>query len=406
MKLKTLSPKLLISTSTKESISMFSNILISGFLANKLKPDNFLTYTSIIFIVSSATQINRGVQFSVVKSSAHGKFQLSQPSFSLSRIALIESVIWVLISPLIAHTLKLPIVPLLIAGFALPITVCSAWVAGTLQSSQRNSEWQTWLTFSTLLQFPLLGIAIHFDLKMSFLLLCAFLGTFISSCFYIARASKQFFKLRVSPIYFYSPGIFASTLFLNYNLPVLTLRGIVPEGDLGKYTLLTFPFGVLVGFSSIFGSFLLSRSIKNADLYPSGYRIEWRPALLILCLMSACGFLLKQLSPNLIPRTLGPSYSADLNGTDIVVCVLAYSCWAIVYWISQSQMYRINIASNIFQIVILFFEIIVLLFFELTPIAVFLTHLVLGLTALALLIYSMKDSNFLLRNLPRTKTAK
>jgi hypothetical protein len=406
MKLRSLSPKLLATTSAKESISMFSNILISGFLANKLKPVNFLTYTSIIFIVSSATQINRGVQFAVVKLSAHGKLQVSKSSFSLSRIALIESVVWILISPLIAHTLKLPITPLLISGFALPITVCSAWVAGTLQSSQRHSEWQTWLTFSTLLQFPLIGIAIYFDFNLSFLLLCAFLGTFISSCFYIARASKKFFDLRVSPIYFYSSGIFSAILFLNYNLPVLTLRAIVPVGNLGKYTLLTFPFGILVGFSSIFGSFLLSRSIKNADRYPSEYRIEWRPVLLILCFMSACGFFLKQLAPYLIPRTLGPSYSTDFNVIEIVVCVLAYSCWAIVYWISQSQMYRINIASNIFQMIILFLEIIALLFFQLTPIAVFLTHLILGLTALALLIYSMKDSNLLLRNLPRTKTAK
>ena len=406
MKLKTLSTKLIISTFAKESISMFSNILIAGLLAHKLKPDNFLTFTSIIFIVSSAAQINRGVQFAVVRSSDRSKLQPDGNSFSLSGIAFSEAATWVLLSPLIAYTFKLPIAPVLIAGFALPITVCSAWVAGTMQSSQRLSEWQTWLTFSTLLQFPLFGIAIYFNLKMSFFLLFAFLGTFISSCFYIVRAHKKFLEVRVNTRHFYGPGLFSATLFLNYNLPVLTLRATIPEGDLGKYTLLTFTFGILVGFSSIFGSFLLSKSIKITDQNPSKYQLEWKPFLLILTLMSTFGFFLKQLGPTIVPIIIGPSYGTDFQNAEILVCVLAYSCWAFVYWISQSQMHRVITFSNLFQIGILCFEIIALLVFQLPPMAIFLTHLISGLLALVLLIYSIKDSHFLIRNLPRTKTTK
>jgi O-antigen/teichoic acid export membrane protein len=382
---------LIASTTAKELISTISNILIALVLAHQFQPSKFLIYTSVIFIVSSAIQINRGVQFAVVNTRNFHQNEHSKFEFSLPKIALFELVVWIILSPLIAYFFKLPTIPLVVAGLALPITITSSWVSGMMQSNQRFGEWQTWLTVTTLLQFPLIATGIYFKLSLSLFIFFAFFATLISSSFYVIQARRLFFRSKISLHHFLGTGLFSAVLFLNYNLPILTIRNNVAEEDLGKYAVLTFPFGILVGMSSIFGSFLLSSSMRSYAHNPTKYRFEWKQFLLVLFLMLTCGLMIKHIAPALIPRTIGDKYGTDFSNSEIMVCVLAYSCWAFIYWLSQSQMHRIGRLTIFFQLIILVIELFMFLFLELSPLGVFLTHLMLGLVGLILFISSMNQ---------------
>ena len=387
--------KLVTTTIAKELISILSNLLVALFIARQFEPANFLTYTSILFIISSFVQINRGIQYAVVENGTNFQVEKSSPKQPLYKFALIQMIIWVLITPLLARLLNLPFNPTLVAGIAIPITICSSWVSGYFQSTQRFREWQTWLALSTILQIPLTVLAVYFGLGMSFYIVFNFLSTLITSTYFIFRFKKTFFSFRIKLNHPFGSGLYIAVLFLNYNLPILILKKIVQEQDLGKYTLITYPMGILVGIISVFGSFALTKSILKHKTSSSKYLLDWRHFAFIFSIMFSFGIFMKLFSPIFVPLLLSNSYGTNFSYFEIAFCAIAYSCWGMIHWLAQSQMHRINVFSTSLQTLILAIEMVCLIIMELHPLQIFLIHFVCGISGAVAFVYSINRSEYL-----------
>lgn len=387
--------KLVITTLAKELISILSNLFVALLIAREFQPANFLTYTTILFIVSSFAQINRGFQYAVVENGVNLKAGGSSLKPPLYRFALIQMMIWVLITPLLTRLLSLPFNPTLVAGIAFPITICSSWVSGNFQSTQRFREWQTWLAISTILQIPLFIVAVYFGLGMSFYIVFNFLSSLITSTYFIFRFKKAFFTFKIKLNHPFQSGLYIAVLFLNYNLPILILKKIIPEQNLGKYTLLTYPMGVLVGIISVFGSFALTKSMIKHETSSSKYLIDWSHFAFIFSIMFSFGIFIKLLSPIFVPLLLGNSYGTKFSYFEIAFCAVAYSCWAMIYWLAQSQMHRINAFSTSLQTLIFALEMICLTFIELLPLQIFLIHFICGISGVVTFVFSINRSKYL-----------
>ena len=372
------------STISKEILIAAVNIFIALFLARQFQPLLFLNFTTIMLLISSVTQLNRGVQFSIVSEQLDSANNAKKKSYTLFAVLVAQVCMWLSLTPLISHGFGVPLVPLVVAAVSFPTTIASALVAGELQLSKRFESWQTWLAVSSLFQIPFVAVGVYFGASLSYYVLTAFAPMLISSSFMYRRLRRKFRTVRIIISSSFSKGLYITLLFLNYNLVLIVLKFVVTDSDLGMYSLITFPLGALVGISSIFGSYKLVDSIKN-DIR-SGAKEHLNTFALTFAFMQFTGLSINIFGPVIFPILLGSNYGTDFSFIDTFAAATAYSFWGFAYWLAQSYLHKIRSQVIFLQALILGFEFIILLFIELSPKALFALHGISGLMVILLLI--------------------
>ena len=381
--------KFITSTISKEILIAATNLSVALFLARQFQPTLFINFTTIILIASSLTQINRGIQFSILVEKLVAVNSARNRKLSLSTISIIEVILWITITPLLSSAFNLPLMAVLVAAIAFPATIISSCVAGEFQQSFRFESWQTWLTITGLFQIPLVIVGVFGGANLTFFVISAFAPTFFSS--FIVHSSIRG-KLRNSTVLIsaaFSKGLYISLLFLNYNLVIFLLKYLVIGNDLGRFSLVVYPLSTLVGISSLFGSYRLANSMNSDILF--GTKDHLKSFALIFFFMQIAALIVYSIGPLIFPILLGSNYGTDFKLLESVLAASAYSFWGFAYWLTQSQLHKIRTPILCAQTLLVFTEFGFLLLVPLTPTAMFVAHGVFGaivIFTLFLAIYS------------------
>ncbi len=376
--------KFVSSTILKELLIGAFNLSVALFIARQFQPLMFLNFTTIMLIISSITQVNRGIQFSIVSEQLDSSIEEERQSYTLFTITIAQVFIWVTFAPLISNWFGLPFVPIVIAAVSFPTTIISALVAGEFQQSKKFESWQTWLVVTSFFQIPFVAFGVYYGASLNYFVLSAFFPMFISSYLLHRKLGRKLRGVRIFITNSFSKGFYITLLFLNYNLVMLVLKFVVTSNDLGMYSLITFPLGAFVGFSSIFGSYKLADSMKNTGRIDK--RVQVRTFVLILAFMHFAGVSIYSLGPLIFPIILGSNYGTEFIFIDIFGAATAYALWGFAHWLTQSQLHKIRFPIVFIQALILASELIILLSFELSPTAMFALHGVFGALVTLLLL--------------------
>ncbi len=385
--------KFVTSTIFKEMLIAALNLSVALFLARQFQPLLFLNFTTIMLIVSSVTQLNRGIQFSVVSERLDSLIDVKKRSYTLFTITIAQVCIWVSLTPLISNWFDLPLAPIVIAAVSFPTTVISALVAGELQLSEKFESWQTWLVITSFFQLPFVTFGVLYGANLSYFVLTAFSPMFVSSCLLHHKLRGKYRGVRIFISNSFSKGLYITLLFLNYNLVILVLKFVVTSSDLGMYSLITFPLGAIVGVSSIFGSYKLTDSLKNRG--NNDTTVQLKALALILAFMHFAGLSIYLLGPVVFPVFLGSNYGTDFLFIDTFAAATAYSVWGFAYWLTQSQLHKIRFPIVFIQALILTSEFMIILSIELTPTAMFALHGIFGALVTLLLLKGIYGFGFI-----------